>query len=465
MGSVGEVPDTPQFDSRMTDAEGLMWRLERDPALTGTFANLAIVDRAPDFDRLHRRLDHACASVPRLRQRVHSTPANLTPPHWVEDPNFDLNFHLRRIALPKPATLAELHHLAALLVLDPFEPARPLWQFVVIEGLRGGRAAILQKMHHAVADGETGVRLTLEFVDLERDAPEPPPAEGGTPSSDPGSTPQPSAAEALSDVLTGGLRMPLGVLRQLRELLSDPDGSQGASEVLKSLLAQLTDVGKAQSPLWTKRSLRRGFETLHTPLDGVRNAAKTLGGTVNTAFLMAVADAAGCYHREFGAPVDTLRASMVVSTRTQTSGPNAFTLARLVVPTGEMSVRERFAAVHEQAGSARNTSTAASLEKLAGIASALPTGVLTRIAHQQSQTVDFATSSLRGAPKPIYIAGSKVLANYPLGPLVGVAFNLTAMSYGESLDMGLHVDLAAVEQPAALRRHLDQAFKRLSRTR
>ncbi|MSW20425.1 MAG: DUF1298 domain-containing protein, partial [Actinobacteria bacterium] len=240
---------------------------------------------------------------------------------------------------------------------------------------------------------------------------------------------------------------------------------QGASEVLKSLLAQLTDVGKAQSPLWTKRSLRRGFETLHTPIDGVKNAAKNLGGTVNTAFLTAVADAAGCYHREFGAPVDTLRASMVVSTRTEASGSNAFTLARLVVPTGEMSVRERFATVHEQAGSARNTSAAASLEKLAGIASALPTGVLTRIAHQQSQTVDFATSSLRGAPMPIYIAGSKVLANYPLGPLVGVAFNLTAMSYGESLDMGLHVDLAAVEQPAALRRHLDQAFKRLSRTR
>jgi len=455
----------PQFDSRMTDAEGLMWRLDRDPALTGTFGNLAIVDRTPDFDRLRRRLDHACASVPRLRQRVQSTPAHLAPPHWVEDPNFDLDFHVRRIALPKPATLTELHHLAALLVLDPFEPTRPLWQFIVIEGLRGGKAAILQKLHHTVADGETGVRLTLEFVDLERDAPEPSPAKGETPSADPGSTPQPSAAEALSDALTGGLRMPLGVLRQLRELLADPEGSQGASEVLKSLVAQLTDVGKAQSPLWTKRSLRRGFETLHTPLDGVKNAAKHLGGTVNTAFLTAVADAAGCYHREFGAPVDTLRASMVVSTRTEASGSNAFTLARLVVPTGEMSVRERFAAVHEQVGSARNTSTAASLERLAGIASALPTGMLTRIAHQQSQTVDFATSSLRGAPIPIYIAGSKVLANYPLGPLVGVAFNLTAMSYGESLDMGLHVDLAAVEQPAALRRHLDQAFKRLARTR
>lgn len=465
MGSVGEVPDTLQFDSRMTDAEGLMWRLERDPALTGTFANLAIVDRAPDFDRLRRRLDHACASVPRLRQRVQSTPANLTPPHWVEDPNFDLNFHVRRIALPKPATLAELRHLAALLVLDPFEPTRPLWQFVVIEGLRGGRAAILQKMHHAVADGETGVRLTLEFVDLERDPPEPPPVDGGPHTAEPGSHPQTSAAEALSDVVTGGLRMPFGILRQLRDFIADPSGSTGAADVLKGLASQLTDLGKAQSPLWTRRSLRRGFETLHTPLDGVRNAAKTLGGTVNTAFLTAVADAAGCYHREFGAPVDTLRASMAVSTRTQTSGPNAFTLARLVVPTGEMSVRERFAAVHEQADSARNTSTAASLEKLAGIASALPTGVLTRIAHQQSQTVDFATSSLRGAPMPIYIAGSKVLANYPLGPLVGVAFNLTAMSYGESLNIGLHVDLAAVEQPASLRRHLDQAFTRLARTR
>lgn len=449
----------------MSDAEALMWRLDKDPALTGTFGNLSIIDRAPDMERLRRRLERASIAIPRLRQRVQSAPANVAPPQWVDDPDFDLNYHLRRIALPKPATLSALHDLASLIVLDPFERTRPLWQFVVIEGLSGGKAAILQKLHHTVADGETGVRLTLEFIDLERNAPEPPPLPHSEHTHDASTASNSSASETLSELVSGGLRMPLSVLRQLRELVADPNSSGGAADTVKSLVAQLTDLGKAQSPLWTGRSLRRGLETLQTPLDDLLVASKRLGGTLNTAFLAAAADAAGAYHREFGAPVESLRASMVISTRTEGSGSNAFTLARLTVPTAEMTVRERFTAIHEQASAIRNTSLAAPLERLAGIANALPTSVLTRIARLQSQTVDFATSSLRGAPLPMFIAGSEVLANYPLGPLAGVAFNLTAMSYVDSLDIGLHVDRAAVAHPETLRRHLVQAFKRLARAR
>jgi hypothetical protein len=334
---------------------------------------------------------------------------------------------------------------------------------VVIEGLRGGKAAIHQKLHHTVADGETGVRLTLEFIDLERNAPEPPPLPHSEHAHNAGASTLASTAETLSDLVSGGLRMPLSVLRQLRELVADPNGTAGAADTVKSLIAQLADLGKAQSPLWTHRSLRRGFETLRTPLGELRDVSKRLGGTMNAAFLAAAADAAGSYHREFGAPVDTLRASMVISTRTEKSGSNAFTLARLTVPTSEMTVRDRFAAIHEEASAVRNTSLAAPLERLAGIANALPTSVLARIAHLQSQTVDFATSSLRGAPMPTFIAGSEVLANYPLGPLAGVAFNLTAMSYVDSLDIGLHFDRAAIAHPEALRAHLAQAFRRLAR--
>jgi hypothetical protein len=456
------MPEAPQFENRMSDAEALMWRIDRDPVLSGTFANLALLDRAPDIDRLRRRLERASLLVPRLRQRVQPSPGNLTPPQWVEDPNFDLDYHVRRIALPKPATAAVLHDLVALLVHDPLERTRPLWQFVVIEGLRGGRAAILQRMHHSVADGETGVRLTLEFIDLERDAPEPAPLPHHEPESPP---PETSAAESLSDLVSGGLRIPFGILRQFRELITDPSGSAGTAEVLKGLVSQLTDLGKAQSPLWTQRSLRRSFEPLSTPLGALQEAARRFGGTLNTALLTGVADAAGSYHREFGAPVDSLRASMAVSTRTERSGTNAFTLARLTVPTGELTPRERFAAIHEQASAARHTSVAAPLERLAGIANALPTAVLTRVAHLQSQTVDIATSSLRGSPVPIFIAGSAVLANHPIGPLVGVAMNVTAMSYVDSLDIGLHIDRAAIEHPEVLRVHLSQAFKRLARAR
>ncbi len=86
---------------------------------------------------------------------------------------------------------------------------------------------------------------------------------------------------------------------------------------------------------------------------------------------------------------------------------------------------------------------------------------MTRLARQQAQTVDFATSNVRAAPFPLYLAGAEVLENYPVGPLVGVAFNLTLLSYNGSLDMGLNVDAAAVAQPVLLRTHIEHAFSEL----
>ncbi|MDQ3737575.1 MAG: WSD1 family O-acyltransferase, partial [Actinomycetota bacterium] len=212
---------------------------------------------------------------------------------------------------------------------------------------------------------------------------------------------------------------------------------------------------------WTRRSLRRRFETVRAPLGATKQAATRLGGTLNTALLTATADAAGAYHRELGDPVEQLRASMVISTRRADSGANAFTFARLLVPTGEMSVAERFGTIADATTKAREGSASASVETLAVVASALPTSLLTRLVRQQAQTVDFATSNVRGAPVPMFIGGAKVLQNYPLGPLSGVAFNLTLLSYMDSMDMGVNIDRAAVEQPAKLRAHLNAAFKRL----
>ena len=127
-----------RFDHKMSDAEALMWRIDKDPYLSSTFANLSVLDRAPDFDRLRRRMERATFAIPRLRQRVQSAPANLTPPLWVEDPDFDIDYHVRRVALPQPGSMRQLLDLATLIVNDPFDRTRPLWQFVVVEGLAHG---------------------------------------------------------------------------------------------------------------------------------------------------------------------------------------------------------------------------------------------------------------------------------------------------------------------------------------
>ena len=201
------------------------------------------------------------------------------------------------------------------------------------------------------------------------------------------------------------------------------------------------------------------MEVLRAPFGATRDAARRLGGTLNTAFLTCAADAAGRYHRHLGMPVTELRASMVISTRTDDSGSNAFSLARMLVPTAEMTVRERFTAIRDAAEAARSTGTSASLDALAAFTGSLPTSLITRVARQQAQTVDFATSNVRGAPIPLYVGGARLLQNYPLGPLGGVAFNLTLLSYDHSLDMGVNIDAAAVAEPALLQECLQDSFR------
>ena len=454
-------------DRRMSDSEGLMWRLEKDPYLTSTFGTVSLLDRPPDFDRLRARMERAVVAVPRLGWRVQPAPVNLSAPLWVDDPDFEIDQHVRRIALPKPGTMRQLLDLATLLVVDPFDRTRPLWQFTVVEGLRGGKAALIQKMHHTITDGEGGVQMSLQYLDFERDAPDPPPPER-TEQALVGGPPSPSTAEAIRDLIVGGFRLPLSVAMQVRELLTDPMGIPSAStaavDTVRGVVSQLSDTEVAHSPLWMQRSLKRRFETAHASFRPTKDAARRLGGTLNTAFLTAAAEAASRYHREFGEPVEFLRASMAVSVRTDDSGANAFTLARMLVPTGEMPIADRFKAIQEISEEARDGTGMASLSALATVAVALPTSLLTRLARQQAQTVDFATSNVRGAPVPVFIAGAQLLHNYPMGPLAGVAFNLTLLSYLGNLDMGLNTDSAAVADPARLAHLVDQAFKDLQKS-
>lgn len=449
-----------RYDTRMSDAEGLMWRMEKDPFLSSTFANVTILDRSPDMDRLRRRMERAAITVPRLRQRVQSAPAGIAPPLWVDDPDFDIDHHIRHIALPKPGTMRQLLDLASLVAADPFDRTRPLWQFVVVDGLRGGKAAMIEKLHHSIADGETAIAMSLEFLDFERDAPEPPPLPVPEPRA-PG--PIPNGADAMRDILAGGLRLPIGLVRQIRELLADPaqlpGTSTAAADTLRGIVSQLSDVDRARSPLWTDRSLRRRIEVLSVPFIDARDAARRLGGTLNTLFLTAAADAAGRYHRESGAPVDELRASMAVSTRTESSGTNAFTLARMLVPTTDMPADERFRIIDELASQARQGTGTANLEALAAVATALPTSLITRLARVQGQTVDFATSNVRGTPVPVFVAGAQMLRHHPVGPLGGVAFNLTLLSHVGSLDMGVNIDAAAVRDPDLLQACLTRSFR------
>lgn len=464
-----ERPPAPPIaghdDRRMSDAEALMWRVEKDPFLTSTFGSVSILERPADFGRLRDRMERAVAAVPRLGWRVQPGRGDLGPPTWADDPDFDIDRHVRRLSLPAPGTERQLLDLATQFVADPLDRTRPLWQFVVVDGLAGGRGAVLQKMHHTITDGINAVRLGMQYMDVDPDAPGPAPGSVTERVVEP--IPPPSTLDVVRGLVGGSFRIPLTLTRQVTELLADPAAiprvGAEAVDTVQALITQLGDTQRARSPLWTERSLRRRVETVRLPFRPIKDAGKRLGGTVNTSFLTAVSDAAARYHIERDAPVDHLRATMAVSTRTKDSGANAFSLVRMLVPTGEMKLRDRFAAVAEAAQTASDSSGAATLDVVAKIASVLPTSLLVRLGRTQAQTVDFATSNVKASPVPVYIAGAKLIATYPMGPLVGVAANITLVSYDGNLDIGVNTDAAAIDDPARFARLIGQSGRALAK--
>ena len=148
-----------RFSDRMTDHEALMWNVEKDPWLNPSGASLTILDGKIDDAHFRRVLRNAAAKMPRLRERVVPGLGRLAPPAWVPDPEFDLDYHMRRIRLPKPGTERQLFDLAAKLYQEPLDRTRPLWRFVIIDGLKGGRSALWAIVHHAVADGIGQLRM------------------------------------------------------------------------------------------------------------------------------------------------------------------------------------------------------------------------------------------------------------------------------------------------------------------
>ncbi len=474
------------FEQRMSDAEALMWNVEKDPWLNPSGAMITVLDQPADFDGFRRRVAAAVAETPRLRERVQPGIGRLNAPTWVPDEEFEIDHHVRHIALPAPGSLRQLMDLCTHLYEDQLDRTRPLWVFYVIDGLEGGRGALFSKLHHTIADGKTAIRLSERYMEFERHTETPDEVDLGRivreaaaevaerhhDDDEDSSNVAVDAAGSALGAATGLLRRQLDLTRKVVGEVAgwgaDVDrpvelGEKAVGQA-RSIFENL-GVGEEErpgSPLWVNRSRHRHLEELTIPLDETKAAGKRLGGTVNDVFVIGAVAGAIEYHAKRGVVLDELNVSFVISTRTRsTRGGNAFTPTPMRVPARQVPLDELFSTIHaliEEKKSASSGGSAASLGSLARVANMLPTSVVTRMARDRAGTLDFATSNLRGAPFPIYVSGGKVLQNIIMGPVAGTAFNLTTMSYDGELDMGLFCDPAAIEDPTDLRDCLAQAY-------
>jgi diacylglycerol O-acyltransferase / wax synthase len=462
----------------MSDAEAIMWAVEKDPALRSDFTNISILERVPDAARVRAKVEQAIEAIPRLGDRVVAPPFRLATPEWVPDHDLDLDYHLRTVAVPAPGGMRQLLDLAAAVAATPLDRSRPLWEFTVVEGLEGGRAALLQKVHHTITDGVGGVKLSLSLLDFEADPPAPPEpsplqrivADAETQRraetfADP--VRRVSPANAVGQAVTYSMRQQLGrVGRGLesaaRVMASRESARRGINDAVRlgeSVRRQLLVTDPARSPLLDRRSLALRFERFDVPLTTAKAVAAKLGGSVNDVYVTGIAGALGLYHERMGVPCDELRMAMPISTRgDDEESANSFTPARVLVPVQPKDPATRFQRVHERLHGLRDEPAVTAAGSLAGFLAALPTSMLVALTRSQARTIDFATSNLRGSPVDLYLGGARIEANYPMGPRAACALNVTLLSYRDSLDMGINIDPAAVSDPATLLDCLDESF-------
>ncbi len=469
-----------ELDDRLSDAEALMWTLEKDPRLNPNGASLAFFDREIDLDRFRRQLRFGITKMPRLYQKIVPGVGRLTTPRWVPDSNFNLDYHIRVINLGGDADERAVLDLAAQLYQEPLDRTRPLWRFVVVNGLEGGRSAVYSLIHHVVADGVGQLRISELYLQLSRDEGLPPEVDldallqadvaadrtdrpDGNLASDLTST----ATKTMSYLADQQLKLGRKILGEIMLWPADPERAATALTqavaVSAGTIEQLVDLvadEEGGSPLWAERSRHRHLEHVRVGMDDLKTASTMLDASINDLFVAGLGEAADRYHRDRDVDVDVFNTSIVVSTRSdgKRSG-NAFTPVLIEVPAPAENLTGRIndvkAATVEAVGKAR---AGVGLQSISGILNLLPTSLLADRAKERAARIDFATSNLRGFPLPVFCAGAKLTKTVIMGPLAGTAMNVTAISFDGNFEIGLFIDPVAIDDPTALRSHVDEVF-------
>jgi WS/DGAT/MGAT family acyltransferase len=443
------------FERHMTDADALMWHIEKDPILRSTIVAVGILDQPPDWARLRERYLRASIAIPRFRQRVLSPPMRLGPPRWAFERDFDLDFHLKRFTVPAPGTRRQLLDLIAPIAQSSFDRARPLWETVVLDGLEGGKAAMVMKVHHSVTDGVGGVELLTQIVDLERDAPErlanrPPPAAEFF---DRGGLIRESLSHTARRWMGIGRRVPGTVARGAIGMARDPLGSAtSAIDTARSIGRALAPATAPMSPIMTARGMGRWLDALDVSLDDLKRAAKVAEGSLNDAFVAGACGGLARYHARHGADIAELRMTMPINIRrdSDSSAGNQFAPARFPVPLAITDPVDRMRAIRQLVAAWRREPALGLTGTLAGVLNRLPTQATTALFGGMLKCVDFVTSNVPGAPIPVYVAGAEVERFYAFGPPSGAGVNITLMSHVDQCCIGVVVDTAAVPDPQTL---------------
>jgi diacylglycerol O-acyltransferase / wax synthase len=439
---------------------------------------------------LCRMVDDRLHLLPPFRWRLVDVPLGIDLPYWLEDPDFDLDFHIRESAIPPGGdSCRKLAETVARIYARPLDRAHPLWELYLIHGLPEGRVALLTKVHHAVVDGVSGNEILTVLLDAAPEGRELPPQPQGFGRGER----RPGDLEMLGRGLLGVPRQPVRALRAMPKTLPAITEIPGANAIplvprvskalsrLRGLagapcspgILEITSARAPRTPFNGRISQHRSFSFGSLPLDTVKAIKNEMGITVNDVVVTLCATAVRRWlHERDELPREPLVAMIPVSVRAPdqrgTYG-NRISAMIVPIPTDVAEPRRRLQRAHELLGCAKANHAALPADLLTDATSFIPPAVaalasraVIDVLGRTRPPLNLVISNVPGPREPLYCAGALLEATFPVSVVVdGVGLNITVMSYRDHLDFGIVADRKQIPDAWPLMDHLGAALDEL----
>lgn len=450
--------------SEMGAFDAIMWRVEENPMLRSTGTIVFQLDRCPDWARLVAAHQWLVSAVPRFRQRVVDPSLGLGAPTWVDDPEFILDYHLRHIRLPAPGSERQLLDFIQNAAMSPFDKARAPWEATLVEGLEGGGAAYVLKVHHSTSDGLGFMQLLGRVLSTTAEPSGRAPPKLSRPAK---KVPKPldlavrNVAKGVRGMTGSWIGLGGSALGKARDWLRDPKSFGESLDYAASAQRMLSVKPVPGSPLMRKRSLTWRADAFDFPLASIKAAAKAVDASLNDVLLAGIMGGFRRYHEEMGvATPKRMPISFPVSIRTDADpmGGNRFAGAQHAALIDETDSVKRIRDVQEFVRKLKSEPALDSLMRVMPVLTRLPVAVAGALTSGMTMSTDAQISNVPGLKSTVYLAGARVTHMWPFGPVPGCAMMIAMISYDGRCCLGLNSDRAAVTEPELLVRCLREGI-------
>lgn len=419
--------------------------------------SVAIFDKGPfgtsdggvDIEKIRSLMESELHRVPRYRQRLRRTPV-FDQPVWIDDPHFNLGYHIRHTHLPRPGDERQLKRLAARLMSQELDRGKPLWEMWVVEGLNDDRFAIVTKVHHCMIDGVGSVQLTGAIL---RPTPETPRAVDPPPRWIP--RPAPSALELVAAELTHRVVTPVKALVNAALATLEPASALGGARDIAAALGASLGTGfhsASPTPLNVSIGPHRRFDWAVADLEAMKTVRTRHGGTVNDVVLAVLAGAMRTFLHRRGLDPNRLdfRVMCPVNVRdaqSQSAVGNRVAMIVVKLPLGERDPVERLRRTIAETVQVKRSKQASGTQLIESLSDATFPTIMVQFANLTALARPFnvVTTNVPGPSIPVYIHGARMLECYPLVPLfANQALGIALFSYAGKLHWGFNADWDAV---------------------